>query len=214
MARRIKIDMDPDNTNAIRYSNGAEGASFTLAQTTPGDSLARVVTITGEEATDHSAKTVTLVGTDADGKAQSDTFFLPNGTATVISNKHFLTLTSATPSATTGTDGMDIGIGDDIVSKAIPLNSRSDTGALAGVNVTGTIGFDIEVTLDPPNNPNEFTWTDQGTPIWFNASNFAAKTAATLGLLDAGAYAARFRINTYTDTAEIQGWITDNAGTG
>ncbi len=208
MARRIKIDMDPDNTNAIRYADGTEGATFTLVQTTPGDSLARVVTILGEETTNHSAKTAILTGTDADGKAQTETVNLPNGQVTVISTKHFLTLTSVVPSATTGTDGMDIGIGDDIVSKTIGLNHWSEIGAMAAIDVTGTINVDVELTLDPPNRPGDFTWTDQGTPTWFNSTNIAGKTADTLAVLDQGVYAARFRINTYTDTAEVQGWIS------
>ena len=208
MPRRIKIDMDPANTSNTVFANGAEGATFTLANNSNPDGLAHIVTITGEEATDHSGKTVTLVGTDADGKAQTDTFALPNGTATVISAKHFLTLTSATPSATTGTDGMDIGSGDDIVSKTFPLNHWSDIAASAYIDVTGTINIDIEVTFDPPNRPNEFTWTDQSTPVWANTTDFAAITADKIGTINLGVYAARFRINSYTDTAEFQGWIS------
>lgn len=209
MARRIKLDMDPANTNAIRYANGAEGATFTLTQTTPGDELARVVTITGEEATDHSGKTVVLVGTDADGKAQTETFALPNGTATVVSTKHFLTLTSATPSATTGTDGMDIGIGDDIVSKTIPLNHWSDLGANVSLDITGTINVDAEITYDPPNRSSAFTWTDQASPTWVNSTNLVGATGDdSHALMDPGAYALRIRINSYTDTAELQAWIS------
>ena len=208
MPRRFKVDMDPANTSNIVFANGAEGATFTLTATANPDGLAHVVTITGEEATNHEAKTCVLVGTDADGRAQTETVNLPNGTATVTSTKHFLTLISATPSATTGTDGMDIGSGDDIVSKTYPLNHWSDVAAPALLDVTGTINVDIELTFDPPNDPNEFTWTDQSTPTWVNSTNFAAKTADTFSTLDVGSYAARFRINTYTDTAEVQGWIS------
>ena len=214
MARRFKVDMDPANTSATRYASNATGATWTLAQTTPGDFLARVVTITNDSSTDHSGKTALLTGTDADGKAQTETLTLGGASAAVTSAKHYLTLTSVVPSATVGTDTFDIGIGDDIVSKTVPLNFRSDTAALAGIDVTGTIGVDIELTLDPPNRPGDFTWTDQGTPIWFNAGNFTAKTADTFGALDLGAFAARFRINSYTDTAEVQGWIADGVGSG
>lgn len=208
MPRRKYFDMDPANTSNITFADGAEGATFTLTATETPDGLARVVTVTGEEATDHSAKTCVLVGTDADGKAQTETINLPNGTATVTSTKHFLTLTSATPSATTGTDGMDIGIGDDIVSTTVPMNHWSDVAAPAHIDVTGTINVDIELTFDPPNRPDEFTWTDQSTPNWVNSTNFAAKTADLFSTLDVGAYAARVRINSYTDTAEVQAWIS------
>jgi len=208
MPRRFKVDMDPDNTSTTRYASNATGATWALTETTPGDALARIVTIKGDAATDHSLKTAILTGTDADGRAQTNTINLPNGTATVLSTKHFLTLTSVVPSATIGADTMDIGIGDDIVSKTYPLNHWSDVAAPALIDITGTINVDIELTFDPPNQPEEFTWTDQATPVWINSTNFAGKTADTFSTLDTGAYAARFRINTYTDTAELQGWIS------
>jgi hypothetical protein len=209
MARRKYVDMDPANTSATRYLSNATGATWTLTNTTPGDSLARVVTITNDSATDHSAKTAILTGTDADGRAQTETVNLPAGSGTTTSTKHFLTLTTVVPSATIGSDTMDIGIGDDIVSKTFPMNHWSDVGASAFIDVTGTINVDIEVAYDPPNRPDEFTWTDQSTPAWANATNFAGKTADTHAQLDTGIYAARFRINSYTDTAELQGWISE-----
>ena len=208
MPRRFKVDMDPANTSNIVFADGAEGATFTLTAYSNPDCLAHVVTITGEEVTNHEAKTCILVGTDADGRPQTETVNLPNGTATVTSTKHFLTLTSATPSATTGTDGMDIGSGDDIVSKTYPLNHWSDIAAPALLDVTGTIDVSIQLTFDPPNRPDEFTWTDQSTPVWVDSTNFSNETADIFSTLDAGAYAARFRINSYTDTAEVQGWIS------
>jgi hypothetical protein len=209
MARRKYVDMDPANTSATRYLSNATGATWTLTNTTPGDSLARVVTITNDSATDHSAKTAILTGTDADGRAQTETVNLPAGSGTTTSTKHFLTLTTVVPSATIGSDTMDIGIGDDIVSKTFPMNHWSDVGASAFIDVTGTINVDIEVTYDPPNRSGDFTWTDQSTPAWANSTNFAGKTADTHAQLDTGIYAARFRINSYTDTAELQGWISE-----
>jgi hypothetical protein len=206
-----KIDMDPANTDVDYFANGATGATWTLAQTATPDGLARVVTITGEDATNHSGKTATLIGTDADGKAQSEIIAaLPNGTATVTSVKHYLTVTSVTPSATIGTDGMDIGYGDDIVSQTIPLDAFSDVAAIAAVDVTGTIALDVEVTYDLVNKPKEFTWSDQSTPAWLNATNLTNKSADLIAAIDLNAQACRVRINSYTDTAEAQIWITQN----
>jgi hypothetical protein len=209
MPRRFKIDMDPANSSTTRYASNATGAAFTLAQTTPGDSLARIVFITNDDARDDTLITVTVVGTDADGRPQTEVIAGPNSSTTTQTTKHFLTVTSVTPVSTIGTNTWDIGIGDDIVSKTYPLNHWSDVAAPALVNTTGTINMDVELTFDPPNRPKEFTWTDQATPTWTNSTNFAAVTAAsTFSTLDVGAYAARFRINTYTDTAELQGWIS------
>lgn len=208
MPRRKKIDMDPANTDATRYLSNATGATWTLTNTTPGDGLARVVTIVNDSATDHSAKTAVLTGTDADGKAQTETVNLPSGSGTTTSTKHFLTLTTVVPSATIGADTMDIGIGDDIVSATIPLNRKGEEAATVALDVTGTINVDVEVTYEPPNRPDEFTWTDQSTPAWLNSTNLAGKTADVIGLVDDGAQALRVRINSYTDTAEVQAWIT------
>ena len=207
MARRIKFDMDPANTSNVVFANGAEGATFALTANSNPDGLAHVVTITGEEATNHSAKTCVLVGTDADGRAITETVNLPNGTATVTSTKHFLTLTSATPSATTGTDGMDIGSGDDIVSKTYALNHWSGVAPWAAAIVTGTINYDLEITYDPPNRPDVFEWDEQSDATWLNSTNFTNKTATVHSTLETGAFAARVRINTYTDTAELQVYI-------
>lgn len=207
---RKKIDMDPANTSATRYASNATGATWTLAQTTPGDGLARIVSITNDSANDHSGKTAVLTGTDADGRAQTETVTLPGASVAVTSTKHFLTLTSVVPSATIGADTMDIGIGDDIVSQTIPLNYRSDVPASAALDVTGTINVDIELTFDPPNRPGEFTWTDQSSPAWFNAANFTAETADIMSTLETGATALRVRINSYTDTAEVQAWIAQS----
>jgi len=208
MPRRLKLDMDPANTSLTRYASNATGATWALAQTTPGDSLARVVTIRNDAAVDHSAKTAILTGTDADGRAQTETVNLPGVSATITSTKHFLTLTTVVPSATIGGDTMDIGIGDDIVSKTVPLNHWSEVACGFMLDVTGTIDVDVELTFDPPNQPNEFTWTDQGTPVWMNSTNVAAATADVFTTLDQNAYAARVRINTYTDTAELQAWFS------
>ena len=208
MPRRFKVDLDPANTSATRYASNVTCDTFTLAQTTPGDELARIVVILNDSANDHTGKTITVVGTDADGRPQTETILGPDSSTTTQTTKHFLTVTSVTPSATIGADTFDIGIGDDIVSKTYPLNHWSDVAAPALIDVTGTINVDIELTFDPPNQPFEFTWTDQASPVWVNSTNFAGKTADTFSTLDVGAYAARFRINSYTDTAEVQGWIS------
>lgn len=200
--------MDPANTAVTRYLSNATGATWTLTQTTPSDSLARVVTITNDSATDHSAKTAVLTGTDADGKAQTETLSLPAGSVAVTSLKHYLTLTTVVPSATIGADTMDIGIGDDIVSATIPLDHHSSLGATVSGDVTGTINVDIEVTFDYVNRPEQFTWTNQATPTWINATNWAGKTADLIAVLDQGVQACRARINTYTDTAEVTFWAS------
>ena len=72
--------------------------------------------------------------------------------------------------------------------------------------MTGTIALDVEVTYDLVNS-KDFTWTDQSSAAWLNATNLTNKSADIIGELDRGAQAARILINSYTDTAEVQAWI-------
>ena len=202
-----KLDMDPANSSTTRYASNVTGAAFTLAQTTSGDGLARQILVTNDDARDDAAITLTYVGTDADGKAQTEVTAGPGSSVTISTTKFYLTLTSVTPVSTIGTNTYDIGYTDVFVSKTIPLNSWSDIGAMAAVDITGTIAFDVEVTYDLVNSP-DFTWTDQGSPTWLNATLLTNKSADIVQPLDIGAQAARVVVNSYTDTAEIQAWIT------
>ena len=209
--RPKQIDIDPANANLTGFASNVTGAAFTITTTATSDGLAHQVSIRNDSATDHSGKTVTLVGTDADGRAQTEVVTGPGTSATVESTKYFKTLTSATPSATIGADTFDIGWVDEVASQTIPLNWRSNTPALVHVVVTGTINYDIEATLqDIYNNGSApFTFTDQEDAAWFNDANFTAKTASLADdLALAGYRAIRIVINSYTDTAELQVFLT------
>ena len=200
--------MDPANSSLVRYLSNATGAAFTLTNTDSGDDLARQILITNDDARDDAAITITLVGTDADGKAQTEVIAGPGVSSTTSSTKYYLTLTSVTPVSTIGTNTWDIGYSDVFVSKTIPLNYSSESAAVAAIDVTGTIALDVEVTYDYVNRPKEFTWTDQSSAAWLNATNLTNKSADIIGELDRGAQAARVIVNSYTDTAELQAWIT------
>jgi hypothetical protein len=202
-----KLDMDPANSSTDHYGSGMTGAAFTLDETDSGDNLARQVIVLNNAARDDTLITLTFVGTDADGRPQTEVTAGPDASTTVSTTKYYLTLTSVTPVSTIGANTYDIGYTDVFVSKTIPLNRRSESAAMAAIDVTGTIAFDVEVTYDLINSP-DFTWTDQSSPVWLNATNLTNKSADIIGALDLGAQAARVVVNSYTDTAELQAWIT------
>lgn len=105
--------LDADGlANDVAYSGGG----YALTANDAGDGLAHKITILGNAATNHSAKTFTITGTDAAGNAQTNAIAGPNGVATVTSTKYFKTVTSVTVSATTGADTFDIGWNADAVS--------------------------------------------------------------------------------------------------
>lgn len=207
------FDFDPANASLTGFLSNATGAGpFTMTTTHSGDNLAHQVSIRNDSATDHSAKTFTLTGTDADGRAITETLNAPGANATVESTKYFLTLTSATVSATIGSDTMDFGWVDEFASQTIPLDHYSSVAALIQAEVTGTINFDIEITLDDIFATLDVagnTVDEQADFLWLNDANVAGETASQITVLGAvGIRAIRFVANSYTDTAEVQLAIT------
>lgn len=208
---RIKtLDIDPANASLTGFASNVTGAAFTLTATSSGDGLAHQVSIRNDSANDHSGKTVTLVGTDPDGYALTEVVTGPGASATVESAGYFLTLTSATPSSTIGADTFDIGWVDEVATKTIMLNRHADTGPLVQVKVTGTISITTQVTIAPVRE----IYAGQPSLPWINTgtAGLATLTAGVVSFIEAGAYAVRFLVNSYTDTAEAQIYISEEAG--
>jgi hypothetical protein len=196
--KNFYLDLDPANASLTGFASNVTGAAFTLTANNSGDGLAHQVSIRNDTANNHAGKTVTLVGTDADGRPQTEVVTGPGVSATVESAKYFLTLTSATPSATIGADTFDIGWVDEFASPSIELEAES-IPILEAV-VTGTIGWDIEVTVRDMNRA-----TDQESMGWANDAAWTAKTVTVVPTaLTAVRKYFRFVANSYTDTAEVQ----------
>jgi len=209
-------DFDPANASLTGFASNVTGATWTLTANDSGDSLAHRVSIDNDSATDHSVKTATLVGTDADGYAQTEVMSLPAATPnTTESTKYWLTLTSITPSATIGADTMDIGWVDEFASKTVVLDWYRESGPSVGINVTGTISLDVQLTTNNPllrgdvRVPLANRVSDQDSMVWVDDGTLAAVTADTMGQISAWPVKAiRLIANSYTDTAEAQIDIT------
>ncbi len=216
--RPKRFDFDPADVDDNGIANDLPtGTSWSLSGDSEwlasgsGDSLAHqlVVTTAGNET--GSTKTLTLTGTDADGKVQTDSVVLPSGT-TVETTKYFLTVTSAVSDVAT-IDTIDIGWVDEFTSKTIVLNHYAGVAATAQVVVTGTINFDIETTLENPlkaiGGSAPFAFNDQSDLAWFNDGNFTGKSASlAVKLALTGVRAMRFAVNSYSSGAELQAWVT------
>lgn len=186
----------PANVSLTGFASNVTGATFTLTATTSGDGLAHKITVRNDSATDHSGKTIALVGTDADGRAQTETLTGPAGSATVTSTSYWGSLTSATPSATIGADTFDIGWSNAFVTKSFPINWRRGNAAL-NLDVTGTINVDVNETFDDiQTKTTAFTWV-------VDSSSHSAITADTSLLWSAHPKAIRIKASSYTDTATI-----------
>mgnify|MGYP001600438259 FL=1 len=157
--------------NLTGFASNVTGAAFTLTASNSGDSLAHKVTIRNDTGNSHAGKTVTLVGTDYNGAALSEVVTGPGGNATVSSTGYFLTLTSATPSATIGADTFDIGWAADAATAPVNVQPKTGAGAYAigiSVDATGTPAYSLQQSYGGE---------------WFAHAVIATKTASADGSL-------------------------------
>src|SRR5262245_37174943 len=91
--------------------------------TAPTDVLAHQINVKNNTANNHSGKTLTFTGTDADGNALTESGVTgPAGSATITTTKYFKTLTQISISAGIGADTFDIGYALTATSQTYPLN--------------------------------------------------------------------------------------------
>lgn len=202
MPRPKKITLDVADANLTGFASNVTGATWTLSTTATTDSLAHQVSIRNDSITDHSGKTALLTGTDADDKAITETVTLPGASATVESSLYFKTLTSIVPSATIGSDTMDIGWVDEVVSKTYPINWRGGDMKI-GIIITGTMDVTLQHTFDDVQDAT--IAASQGAMAWINTSdsNAVNATASVNSFYDYLPRAARLVVNSYSSGAEV-----------
>jgi len=179
-----------DSTNGIATStNSAAGVAFTQVATNAADNLAHLIIITPSKSVTGN---YTITGTDADGKAQTETL-ATNTTSAVTSVKYYLTVTSVLAPAGITDATVQIGWTDDIVSPTYPLDWASTAAADIQVDVTGTINYTVQETF-----ANVLAGT---AAAWSSISALASKTALTASVASVGATAFRVLINSLTTGA-------------
>lgn len=194
------VSFTPSNESVTGFASNVTGATFTLTANSVPDGLAHQVSIHNDAATDHSGKTVTLVGTDAQGAALTEVVTGPAGSATVESAGYFKTLTSATPSATIGADTFDIGWVDEVLSAPIVLDRYDTTPATVSVDITGTINFTVQETFNE--DFSSVNWTQSVT--WYDVTALASKSADTNSVISKNATGVRFKTNSYSSGALLK----------
>ena len=176
------------------------GTTFTQTQTMCSDEMCHIVTIKDLSGNSHAAQTFTLTGIDMYGRKKSEAITGPVGNATVSSANYYWKVTSLTVSATVGADTLEVGqAGVVIYSMPVPLPwSKSTIGVQA--NVTGTINYTLQSTLDDIQNTRDYatlTFVNHADTAWVGRTttgqtNYAVAPVAT-----------RIVINTFTDGASI-----------
>jgi hypothetical protein len=203
------IDIDPADANLLGFASNVTGDTWVLTATNSGDALAHRVSIRNDAATDHSGKTAILTGTDADGRAQTETVALPAGTLTIESTKYFLTLNTVVPSVTIAADTMDIGWVDEIATKTYQLDPEL-SAPIFNMTETGVADWTVEISnvnygkafngeLNAP-----FAFADQNDIVWVDSgiANITASAMTALSLWPVSVF--RVILNSYTDTAEVK----------
>lgn len=185
-------------------STGAATAPTTTATT---DGLAHLVTLTSPVQATLAGITFTIVGTDANDMAQTETGITgPASNSTVTSTKHFKTIATIQPSATMGALVVSVGVAAESVGPMIPLEWRSIAAAAMTVKVTGTINFTVEETYA---NPYRNAHAD--CP-WVAVTALSAKAATTSSTVTVGDQAVRLKTNTVTNGATLTWYITQSSG--
>jgi len=205
--RPKRFDIDPTNVDTNGICAAITGAGpWTIADTefvanSAGDGLAHQLNLTSTA--DLHTITITITGTDCNDLALTEAVTGPTSN-TVETTGYFKTVTGVSASATLGANTLDIGWVDEVESKTIPIDYISEFGATIAVDVTGTINFTVQETFDDIQK----LVTNVQSAQWFSITALAAKTADTIGTSSVGATAIRLIVNSYTDTAEAQMYVS------
>ena len=205
------FDFDPDATddNAI-YTVAAVGGAgaLTLAGAYVTGTVAtmdyarRIAQIT---AGNDAGITFTYVGTDADGFPLTEVLAGGAGTpSTETTTGYFKTITSITASGAAA-GNVTIGTADELVSQTIPIDWASDSPCAIHADISGTINYTVQESYSTIHSEDSTVAQDA---VWTAITAFSGKTADVAGTATAGATAIRFVVNSFTDTAEAQMYIS------
>lgn len=219
---RMDLDLatsDPDGicdgvaSDDVTTTLSLNGALIAAGTFTSADGLARQLSITDTATQSQTDSTFTIVGTDADGRAQTEAIAGPGSGATVNTVKYFKTVSSITVSGGDSDDTVDIGTstGGVAVSNTIPLNWYASEPAVLQLDITGTMSVTVQVTLQNPfqNDAAPFSIDDQNDLAWIADANFTTETADIINPLSMnGIKAMRVLVNSFTAGAEVQVYVS------
>jgi hypothetical protein len=134
---------------------------------------ARRVAITSDSVDNN--KYFTITGTSASGNTQTEVLLGPD-TATVYTNLDFKTVTSVTVSATV-TGNVEVGTNGVASSAWVMFDPYSFPQIALQCDVTGSVNYTVQQTLDDPNSP-----TNPVAPysvVWINNPTAALVGAST-----------------------------------
>lgn len=147
-----------DDNGYLDDVTGAGPWSTILAQ--PGDGCAHPVILTS--AANLSAITITITGTDAEGRALTATIAGPNA-GTVTTAEHFKTVVSVSASSTLGANTMDVGWTAVASTPTYPVDASSQGQAMVVADIGGTINYTLQQTSSNVFSGDTVHWGTLGT---------------------------------------------------
>lgn len=172
--------------------------AMTLTSTTVTLTPARRVLITSVG--NDSGITFTIVGTTYGGTSVTDVVTGTNGSS-AYSAVDFLTVSSITTSGSTSASGASAGTNAVAGSTWARMDDWAPGPWSVQVNVSGTINYTIQTTLDDPNDPTNPVAINNVT--WFSATdaNLVGASASKAGSFTGAARYIRVLQNSGTGTA-------------
>lgn len=202
MARIKEYDVDPDNVDAdgIAVTQTATGAGSLTLTATGGLTLDYGHQIGITNTGDNTSVSFVVTGTDPDGYSLTETVAGVSD-AVAESTEYFKTVSSVTNSAAI-TGGAAVGTVDELVSKTIPINWRSDVAATVNVDVTAMINWTLEETFDDVQRPGQADQSAYQNSQWLAVATSGAADNTLQTTL--GATAIRLKVNSFTTGGELQ----------
>jgi hypothetical protein len=200
--RQIELHIDPENVDANGLAEAQAVASagalslngaLIVGGVFTGD-YARQISITSDGA--DGGRTFTLVGTDADGKSQTEDITGP-ASATVESVEYYKTITSITvDDACAG--NISSGTVDEFVTQTIPIETgASDAATISLERFSGTIDVTVQVTK------SRIQYTDS-IEFYAGPTSLQGQTSASTDDIDNHASGFRVVCNSYSSGAELR----------
>lgn len=199
--------------SANLYATSQTPTSGTALTLTGSTSLTprRVLLTFGNEG---SARTLTIVGTGYGGNTQSEILAVPAGAgATVASALDYTAISSALPLGGGWTAAITLGTNGSASTPWFRLDNYGFPQCALQVDVSGTVTYSVEQTLEDPNdptfglNPSQLTWLPHGVLAAKNASaqdNYAYLPAYTRCTITAGTGSCRYTVIQATSPLSFQ----------
>jgi hypothetical protein len=151
----------PTAAHTDGYLDGSTGVGpWTTILAQPSDGFAHLVSILSGQ--DLHLITLTVTGTDAEGRVQTEAITAPNAT-TVYSTKYFATLTRVSASATLSTNTMDVGWTEACVTPAYPTGAYLHGAHGLGIAITaGALTYTAQQSNDQVYDYSPIYWNPFG----------------------------------------------------